>query len=515
MAEAAETINKTTATPEQIQVAIANAERKVAEYEAQASDTAGGSTAGGSSSGGGQREQQCPFCNGKVLPNVVGRIFSSINGFLWRNFNIRIPTGLLEYLQSKIPVEKVALLKNPGECVCKGKRTIPDPSDDSAKWQESLGLAKANFEELKKLERDLAPACGNRYTIIQGCDLLEVGLGMNDAPSYRVDKGKSVRNARFADMGELNVEQAGPILKGGEANHVQGINSLASPGGHYMIKCANKFTVVAGAQGIELNTGGPLNISAGIIKCTGPELSIGTQTGRLSLEGETMNLNAKSIEAAPSDGHFVVRGSGGFTGNCTIAGHTHSESASVVNLSVPGKNETTNPSGGSDKQTGPAFWGSVAGEMIGPVAKDLVAHVLTNATHPKLAPNIILPRYWQSFTDKVLNLGYALRPVELVPTGICVIIAGTPTAIGGVGLIWNFPHSHQIPDSNHVHDMRVPDIDYSADNAGAVRAKAGGNASPAAKQTVPSLKSVLESVLWTPLLAAFPGLAALLMSDQK
>lgn len=497
-------------TPEQIKVALTNAREAEKKFAAQAQDTAGaGST---TANRGGQREQKCPFCNGQVLPNVVGRIFSSINGFLWRNFNIRIPTGLLEYLQSKVPVEKVALLKNPGECVCKGKRSIPDPSDDTSKWKDSLGIAKANFGELIKLEQDLAPACGNRYTIIQGSDLLEVGLGMNDAPSYRIDKGKSVRNARFADMGELNVEKGGPIIKGGEANHVQGINSLASPGGHYMIKCANKFTVVAGAQGIEFNTGGPLNISAGIIKCTGPELSIGTQTGRLSLEGETMNLNAKSIEAAPSDGHFMVRGSGGFTGNCTVAGHTHSESASVVNLSVPGKNETTNPSAGSDKQTGPAYWGSIAGEMVGPVVKDYVAHTLTNATHPKLAPNMILPRYWQASFDKVLNMAYALRPIEIVPTGIAYVTYGSSA---GLHFIFNFPHSHQMPDANHVHDMRVPDIDYSADDAGQVRAKAAGNALAAAKQTAPTLKSVLESFLWQPLLGATGGLASLLKSDPK
>ena len=241
-------------------------------------------------------------------------------------------------------------------------------------------------------------------------------------------------------------------------------------------------------------------------------MSIGTQTGRLSLEGETMNLNAKSIEAAPSDGHFVVRGSGGFTGNCTVAGHTHSESASVVNLSVPGKNETTNPSGGSDKQTGPAFWGSIAGEMVGPVVKDYVAHTLTNATHPKLAPNIVLPRFWQASFDKILNMAYSIRPLELVPTGVAAVTYGSSA---GLHLIFNFPHSHQIPDSNHVHDMRVPDIDYSADNAGQVRSKAGGNASPAAKQTVPSLKSVLESFLWTPLQLSFLPLLTLLKSDQK
>lgn len=457
----------------------------------------------------GQKQQPCPFCNGQVLTNSAGRIFSSINNLFQRCFNIRIPTGLLSALKSLTPVSKKDIFKNPSDCVCGGRGTIEDPSNDNEKWQQVVNNAKAHEKEILELEGKLAPACGNRYTIIQGCDLLEVGLGMNNAPSYRVDKDKGVANRKFLDPSKMNTDKdTRPILQGGKANHVQGINSLASPGGHYMIKCANKFSVIAGAQGIDLTTGGPLNISAGIIKITGPELSIGTQTGKLTLEGETLHLNGKSVEVAPSDGHFVVRGTGGFTGNCIVAGHTHSESASVVNLSVPGKTETTNPASSSNLLTGPAFWGSEAMELIMPALQDYMAFILTNVGHPKLASGMLGTRYMESLMDKMMTLIYGMIPIELVMTGICITDAG-------VGIVYNFPHAHSMPDENHVHDMRVPDIDYTSEDAKQVRAKAGGAGSPAPLQKSVSLIKTIEDTVWSILSVIGAAAGSLLKTPQK
>tara|TARA_R110000868_G_scaffold205893_2_gene454559 strand:- start:404 stop:1762 length:1359 start_codon:yes stop_codon:yes gene_type:complete len=425
-----------------------------------------------------------------------------------------------------MPVEKVSLLKDPSSCVCKGKRTIPDPSDDTEKWQQVKSNAEANLARLTKLENLCSPACGNMHTLIQGHALWEIGIGMNDAPSYRVDQGKSVRNYGHQDVSKINVKQGGPILAGASANHVQGINSLASPGGHGMIKCANKFSVVAGAQGIDLTTGGPLNITAGIIKITGPELTIGTQTGRLVLEGETVNLNGKSIECAPSDGHFVNRGTFSNTGNIINSGHMHSESASVVNLAVPGTNYSTKPSAPSDKQTMQAFWGGANAESVSPLLKDLTVHASTNKSHPTLASAVAMPRFLKSLGDKVTNLTYALQPYEKRPTGYILPgtqvqlvltsgvlnavtgltspegpVTGNASYIGGtllatVGpapvLLNNFPHSHQLPDGNHPHDFRGPLVDFSSDDAGAVRGLAAGAASAAPVNKSVSLQEGLN-----------------------
>lgn len=432
-----------------------------------------------------QRQIKCPSCSGQILVKTGGRAFASITGFLQRSFNIRIPTELLTYLKEKMPVSKQKLLK--GECTaCDGKGTIPDPSDDTAKIKQVESLAKSKSEEILKLESKLAPACGNRYTIIQGCDLLEVGLGMNTAPSYRVDKNKSIRNKGIIDPGKINTKKGGPqIPEGGKCNHVQGINPLASPGGHYMIKCSNKFTVLAGAQGIDITTGGPLTISGGITRFTAPEIVLGTQTGRLSLQGDVVDICGKSIEIAPTDGHFFVKGTISNTGNMICGGHMHAESLSFTKAECSGRNEITKPSSSSDMYSGPAFWGGLGVEGIPSALKDTIGFVVSKVANPVEAQQILSLRFIEGIRDKILNMTYMMRPMELIftgyiPPGLCVVVGS-----GGVSTnpapvpVYNFPHIHALPDAMHTHEVRIPDLDCSADSAAQVRGNQAGIASSA------------------------------------
>ena len=358
-----------------------------------------------------------------------------------------------------------------------------------------------------------SPPCGNRYTIIQGCELLEVGLGMNTAPSYRVDKNKSIRNKGLVDPGQINTKTAGPqIPEGGNCNHVQGINTLSSPGGHYMIKCSNKFSVVAGAQGIELTTGGPVTISGGITRITAPELSIGSQTGRLALHGDVVDIGGRSVEVAPTDGHFFVKGTISNTGNLVVGGHTHSESISFVKAECSGRNEVTKPGAGSDLYGGPAFWGGVGVEGITAALKDLVGFTTSKTTNPVEAQQILTPRFVENLRDKMLNLSYNIRPWETKPTGYIlpgtmITITGTcPCNQGGIaaGVITgtviqpiplnNFPHVHSLPDNVHTHEVRIPDIDCSADSAAEVRGKQAGVTAPSPlhKSSTSGLQAMLS-----------------------
>ena len=442
-----------------------------------------------------QREIQCPFCTGQVLTKNGGRLFSTISGFLQRSFAIRIPTGLLSFIQEKMPVSKKSILK--GKCeACGGKGSIKDPSDDSEKYEKVKQIAQSKSKEILELEAKLAPPCGNRYTIIQGCDLLEVGLGMNDAPSYRVDKDKSVRSKGLIDPSKTNTKKGGPqIPEGGKANHVQGLNPIASPGGHYMIKCSNKFTLLAGAQGIDITTGGPVTISGGITRIIGPEIIIGSQTGRLALNGDVVDIAGKSIEVSPTDGHLFVKGTISNTGNLMVGGHTHSESVSFTKAECIGKNETTKPAAPSDLYSGPAFWGGVGVEGLINALKDLAGFTISKVANPTEAQQIMTPRFVDGLKDKILNLTYNARPWEILPTGY--ILPGTVISLMGtcpcnypipgsqaVGPIYgtvlapitlnNFPHIHALPDSVHTHEIRIPDIDCSADSAEDLRGKQGG-----------------------------------------
>lgn len=452
-----------------------------------------------------QREIPCPFCSGQVLVKNGGRAFSSISGFLQRSFAIRIPTNLLSYIQEKLPVSKKEIIK--GKCeACDGKGTIKDPSDDNERYNKVKQNAESKSKEIIELEGKLAPPCGNRYTIIQGCDLLEVGLGMNDAPSYRVDKEKSVRNKGLIDPSKTNTKKGGPqIPEGGKANHVQGLNPLASPGGHYLIKCSNKFSILVGAQGIDINTGGPIVINGGITKITGPEITIGTQTGRLSLQGDVVDISGKSVEIAPTDGHFFVKGTISNTGNLMVGGHNHSESLSFVKAECIGRNEITKPAAPSDMYSGPAFWGSISAEGVTSALKDLAGFVTSKTANPTEAQQLLTPRFVDGLRDKVLNLTYTTRPRELKPSGImlpgeCVVVGtgnlGFPVTCTNPQpiLLYNFPHIHALPDLVHTHEVRIPDIDCSADSAQDLRNRQGGVSAnaPLHKTSASSIKAAVS-----------------------
>jgi hypothetical protein len=472
-----------------------------------------------------QRQVECPFCTGSVLSKTAGRAFASISGFLQRSFKIRIPTEILTFLQENLPVSKKSLFKEPCEA-CKGKSSIPDPSDDTDKIAQVQANAKARAEEIIKLENELAPACGNRYTIIQGCDLLEVGLGMNDAAVHRVDKDKGTRAYGLADPGKLNTKKGGPVPQGKEADHVQSWPSLASPGGHYMIKCSNKFSLVVGAQGVDINSKGPINISGSVTRITAPELTIGTQTGRLLLEGQVVNINGKSVEVAPSDGHFFVKGTISNTGNMMCGGHAHMESASVTKLETTGKNEPSKPASAADIVSGPAFWGGMGVEAIQKTLMDTVGLVTSRIANPIEAQQMVSFRYIYDLRDKILGVVDAVKPWELKPTGVilpgnCVVV-GSCTYGGAVVAmnpmlvpIYNFPHTHSMPSGSHNHETRVPDIECSADSAQELRSKQGGvNSNAPLHKTSTSATTMLAS-LWSAIGVVFAPVWTMLQQENS
>lgn len=421
-----------------------------------------------------QREIPCPNCTGTFLVKYAGRVFSSICGFLQKTFNIRVEIieTVKSYVIERLPVSKRTAFQN-GVCpVCEGKGTLTDPSDDRAKYAESAAIAQTYTQEIEQNEAKLGTG-GNRYTIIQNHEVKEVGLGMNDVESYRVDYDKGYRNWGLAGWGKGGVDpNYGPIPKGAKKNHVQGTNPIASPGGQYTIKCSNKFTLVCGALGVDITTGGPVTIKGGITRITGPEITIGTQTGTLGLEGEVINMKGKSVEVAPTDGHFIVRGTISNTGNLIVGGHGHLESASVVKLETVGRNEPSKVSSSNNLYCGPAFWGGPAIEGARAAAEELLAYVISNTTNPELAKGVASPRYAEGLLDNITNLIYVSSPQELVPTGYCIV--------GGVRVdVFNYPHIHAQFDQQHYHETRIPDIDCTADTAQELRARQSGVEGPA------------------------------------
>lgn len=428
-----------------------------------------------------QRKVMCPFCEGKVLAKNEARETSSLQGFIQRYTSIVIPTGVQQYLKSITPVNKSSIHKD--KCPrCGNSRTIVDPADDSARYAEVESRASTNQEKITELEKLLAPPGGNRHTILQGNDFLEVGLGINMVPSYRVVENGGVRNKGLIDPSKINPDVAGPqIPEGATANHIQGWTPLPSPGGNYIIKCANKFTLISGAHGVEIQTGGPITFNGGITKIIGAEIAIGSQSGRVAISGDVVDIGGKSVEVAPTDGHFFVKGTISNTGNVMVGGHTHSESISFVKGECVGTNGHTKIAAPSDLYTGPAFWGGVGVEGVTASLKDLMGFTLSKSTNPVEAQQLLTPRFMQTLTDKIAALSYNMRPWEAKPTGF--ILPGTfigyalgflPVVTYNPVSVYNFPHTHALHDMAHYHEVRLPKLDYSADTAAQLRAKQGG-----------------------------------------
>jgi hypothetical protein len=453
---------------------------------------------------GEERELTCPNCDGKILSKTSGRLFFYITQFLQRFSDIVIPTSLLTYLKERMPVAKTTALKKCG--ACDNKRTLKDPSDDRSRYAAAAGIAQSLAPKIADAEARMGPPGGDQYIVMSGSTTIQCGLVQNPAPSYRVDEGMGIRNKGLATSAAAKGEGRGQadenyshiVPEGAYANHVQGLNPPAVPGGFLNIVCGNGLKVDAASHGIDLATSGPVNIGGGITSITGPEVSVGTQTGRLLLGGETINMEAKSIEVAPTDGHFFVKGTISNTGNMMCGGHAHMESASVVQLETTGKNETSKASSGGSIYGGPAFWGGLGVEGIVAALRELLAFTTLNTFHPKLFAEVgpASFRYPQSMLDNVLNVAYMTRPIELIPTGICV-------GLFGVGLVYNFPHCHAQPDQPHTHGMRVPNIKCDADKASQLRKANAATSAPAPvqKYTVGILDAIVG--LWTAISSVF------------
>lgn len=417
-----------------------------------------------------QREITCPNCEGSVIISIAARVYSSIAGWLQSiGLRIEIPTAFVQYLRERVPTTKDAVFKS--NCpVCNGTKKIKDPSDDTQKYVQAGQIAQTEAKTIEENEAKLGMG-GNRTIFVQNNEYKKVGLVMNNAPSYRVDRDASYRlwgaSTTDADPGTTF-----GVPRGATKAHVQGLSPISSPGGHYIIECTNKFSVVTGALGVEIKTGGPITISGGITKIIGPEITVGTSAGTLSLEGEVVNVQGKSIEMAPTDGHVVVRGSQSVTSNITVGGNAHLEKCSFIKAQTVGKNEMSKVGAPSNIYGGPAFWGGPALEGLQAAIKEYTVFTLANTKNPEQAKLIASPRYAANVADNIQNIAYMGKPQELVQTGICEV-AGVP------GIVYNFPHIHAIPDQIHCHETRIPNINCDADTAAEVRSAVAGNEGPA------------------------------------
>ena len=414
----------------------------------------------------------CPTCSGKVTTNNYKQKEETQEGFTGiTGFAARTALGL-----AKNGPAKVASLFDKKCPTCGGKGSLPDKTDLSKQQKAAAQVAESESESILKLEASLGPVGGNRHQVVVGDDMLEVGLGMNDSKSYKI-----VKDGQVAPNGG-NIEAKGTVPVYRKSSSVVGTNPLATPGGHYHIKCSNKFSVFAGAQGVDITSIGPVVIKGGITQITGPEVTIGSSAGQVTIEGEHLQLSGKSISITPDgggSGQVAIQGTLHTSGNAVIGGGLHVDGdVSFTGSTCAGKLDRTRVSSDPNQSTGPAQWQTKAASNA---VKDFIRKIVVQIADPTSV--LLSPRGMQNLQQEAISLVKKALPIEPVVTGW--IVPGTQMifSIRGAGQVVNeggangtinlttatatvlspinlsdFPHHHILHDSAHSHDMFVPNI---------------------------------------------------------
>jgi hypothetical protein len=467
----------------------------------------------------------CPNCkNGIVkLSTVTGRFDRAIS-CLNRGEVARAALGFLKALGGLVGTAENSLVM----CdTCNNKRTIPNTTDNSKQYQEVAKKLEANIEKISELESKLGKG-GDEFKITTGDVVVHCGLIMNDTPSYRIDPQASPTRGYVADGSGVQSGKGTMWTGGGKTNAVVGLNPLPTPGGEYTLVCTNKYRLVVGNRGIEVKTGGPVTIDGGITRITGPQVTIGTSTGRLVLEGDVVNINGTSIELTPNGkGQVVVAGTLGVTGNSIVGGHLHAENISFVGATCTAKNETTTTSAPTDIISGPASWSglpNLTSKKNGLVnaLNDLIGHSITTTSDLRKIAGLLFNRGQNQLLDKMKNVIYNTYPMELMegvpvsptlplplvpiskktailirqsllPSGYCLYYLGSPTSKPyRLGIMYSFPHVHALHDGEHSHTHRGPNIQLE-DAPEGVRKNSAGAASNATKSA--SFESLIEKAV--------------------
>jgi hypothetical protein len=402
----------------------------------------------------------CPTCSGKVTTNNYKQKEETQEGFTGITaFAARTALGV-----AKNGPVKVASLFDKKCPTCAGKGSLPDKTDLSKQQTAAAKVAEKESESILKLEASLGPVGGNRHQIVVGDDMLEVGLGMNDSKSYKI-----VKDGQVAPSGG-KIEAKGTVSVYRKSASVVGTNPLAIPGGHYHIKCSNKFSVFAGAQGVDITSLGPVVIKGGITQITGPEVTIGSSAGQVTIEGEHLQLAGKSISITPDaggDGQVAIQGTLHTSGNLIVGGGLHIDGdVSFTGSTCAGKLDRTRVSSDPNQFTGPAQWKTKAAQSA---LKDFIRKVVVQIADPTSI--LLSPRGMQNLQQEAVSLIKKALPVEPVVTGWIVpgtgvkmvgTINGSSASLDMVVTqninLRNFPHHHILHDSAHSHDMFVPNI---------------------------------------------------------
>jgi hypothetical protein len=415
---------------------------------------------------------RCPIC----LPiNITKDKVAGKNYFKIPFTNIKIPRW--DYILLGVYVTFDAIRRRKEKCgACGGRKRLVDYNDDAAAYERIAKTIDEKSEHIMAAESRLGMG-GTRTTLIQGSETLFVGIGFNNAQTYEVIKdGSYAPSLKGGKIPQMNAVKVNAVVgKQGSLGWPQQV-------GNYTIKCANKFTLLAGSGGATLATTGPMTISAGMLNIVAPQVAVGSSTGPLTLEGNSVNITGKAISITPTGGELFVKGNISNTGNVTTQGHAHFESVSFIKAAgvlttKPTMQSIANP---DVTLTQPATWSlqALASALLD--LQTYFSHILTDSNTS--AFRLFSPKEIENIGDRLLSISKLGMPWELLPTGyimpgLCITSGvgnlGAPVISSNIGPvpIHNFPHAHGIPELQHLHEVSMPDIQTFSGTPKALRSK--------------------------------------------
>lgn len=449
-----------------------------------------------------QREIDCPVCGGGKKEQIVSNAPKAAKSAQsTERFTGSIPLqkvsdffgsigNLLKAVTSKDKTKTVQSLFEGGKCPeCGNKNKIKDPTDRTKQIEAAAKEAEAIQQEVLEAEAQMGPPGGNDYKLIVGDRVVEVGLGYNDTQSYTV-----LENAGLA-LGGGKAEKDGTVAIYEKVNVVVGTNPLCTPGGKYVIKCANSFKVRAGCQGIELNTEGPLIINAGQTKFVAPEITIGTSTGQVAIEGNNLSLAGKNVvvnAGADGNGQISFNGTVFATGNINAQGGAHFEGdVSCNSMTMPGKITRSQISSQDTQVTGAAVWRNEAASQA---LKDFLRTQQMRANDLKSGTGVC-ERNKKNIAAEQKELLKKSLPFEPLPCGFANLTTGE---------VFLFTHHHTLADFMHAHDSFGPLINTTPDSQTMRGSIAGSKflaaAAPANHPTASTADSVSTTIRNLPII---------------
>ena len=173
------------------------------------------------------------------------------------------------------------------------------PTQAKLPGQELDKLILATSPLLFNLEKQLGNG-GDEIKSITMNKIETIGTVMNDMQSYRIDPIGALKIDGCYVSPQLTYDTYKPTP------HVQYVDVADIPGGDYILTVMNKYKLLVGARGINIETFGPVDIYGSIMNIAAEQLNISSNNEIVIDGGERFSIRAKKISLLPNDHNAVV-----------------------------------------------------------------------------------------------------------------------------------------------------------------------------------------------------------------